>query len=467
MRVTILVACLLVVAAAPVLAEDEPRWLAVVGGTLIDGTEGEPRSAVTIVVKNERIARIAPADEVVLPEGAKVIDASGKWVIPGLIDAHIHFFQSGSLYSRPDIIDLRAARPYAEEVAEARKKLPETFARYVASGITGVIDAGGPLWTFDVRTLASGIPRAPRVAVTGPLLGTEAPSALSALDDPPILRISSPAEAAEVVDRLLSYEPDLIKIWFVGSEADDVAPAWVSTVIAASHGAGVPIIAHATGLASARAMVEAGANVLAHSIDDASIDDGLMTMMKERGVVYTTTLVVDEGYREVFGRHVRLLDIERRLGDPEVIDTFDDFETLPKALIPDWVRQRPRQGVDAVMAANLVRVAAAGITIAAGSDAGNIGTIHGPSLHRELELMVEAGLTPAQVLVAATRGSAAAMGRLQDLGTVEAGKLADMVILNGDPTADITNSRKIDRVIKGGMVFDPAEIAAELKAAAD
>ncbi len=110
------------------------------------------------------------------------------------------------------------------------------------------------------------------------------------------------------------------------------------------------------------------------------------------------------------------------------------------------------------MAHNLVRMAEAGVTVAAGSDAGNIGTLHGPALHRELEPMVEAGLTPLQALGAASRGGAAVMGRSRELGTIEAGRLADMVIPDADPLADIRNTSRIHLVVNGGRTHDPAEI---------
>ena len=110
--------------------------------------------------------------------------------------------------------------------------------------------------------------------------------------------------------------------------------------------------------------------------------------------------------------------IEMRLGAPKAIASFGDLETLPVHLVPGWVRPRPRRPLDGAVAGNLRKVQAHGITVAAGSDAGNIGTLHGPALHRELDLMVQAGLTPLQALTAATRGGAAVMGRRTDLGTV-------------------------------------------------
>jgi imidazolonepropionase-like amidohydrolase len=229
----------------------------------------------------------------------------------------------------------------------------------------------------------------------------------------------------------------------------------VRAAIEESHAAGVPVVAHATQLRVARAVVEAGAEVLAHSIDDEPIDQALLDLMRERGVIYTTTLMVGPRYRAVFGRHLELSGIERRLGDPEVIQSLGELDRLPRELIPAWVVRRPPLPMSPVIAGNLRRVQAAGITIAAGSDAGNIGTLHGPSLHRELELMVEAGLSPMEALTAATGGGAAVMGQSDQLGALEPGKLADFVILDADPLADIRNTAQIRMVIRGGQVFDP------------
>lgn len=464
MRAIAVLGCLLFIA-MPLSAQEQPQWLALVGGTVFDGTGGRLRATTTILVENEHIVQIGPARDIAVPEGAMVIDVRGKWIVPGLIDARVHFSSSGGLYASPDLVDLRAVKPYEDEVAEARKTLPETFARYIASGITGVIDMGGPLWTFDVRALASGIPRAPRVAVTGPIVAAEVPSALAALDDPPVLHVPSPAQVEGTVDHLLAYEPDLIKIWLAAGAIED-APEWVSEVIESGRAAGVPVVAHAPAPDAARALARAGVNALADALDHAPIEDELLAILEENGIIYISTLVGDEGYREVLGREVRLLEIERLLGDQEAIESFRDIDTLPREIVPARDRDAPEYS-NPVAAANLVRLQAGGITIAAGSDAGNIGILHGPALHRALELMVAAGLTPTQALLAATRGGAAAMGREDDLGTIEAGKLADLVILDADPTADIRNTQKIHRVIKGGIVFDPIEITEELNLSAE
>jgi hypothetical protein len=142
---------------------------------------------------------------------------------------------------------------------------------------------------------------------------------------------------------------------------------------------------------------------------------------------YTTKLMVGPRYRAVFGRHLELSTIGRRVADPEAIESLGELDRLPRALLPPWVVRRPPLPMTPLIASNLRRVHAAGITIAAGTDAGNIGTLHGPSLHRELELMVEAEPSPIAALTAATRGGAAVMGRSDQLGTLEPGKLADLV----------------------------------------
>ena len=433
------------------------------GATLIDGTGRPPVHDSVVVVHGERIVAAGPRGAVRVPPGAAAVDLSGKWLVPGLIDAHVHFFQSGGLYTRPDVADLREVRPYPEEIADIRARIDQTLARYLASGVTAVLDAGGPLWTFKVRERARELGTAPRVAAAGPLLATRVPAVLGELDDPPMVAIDTPAAARAAVEDLARHRPDLVKIWWVHPDADLADQlARVRAAVEAAHARGLPILVHATQRRVAQAAVAAGADRLAHGVWDEVIDEDLLDAMARRGVVYTPTLAVREGYREVLGRRVQLLAIERRLGDPEVLASFGDAEVLPPRLLPPRPARPRLAGPRRVEAENLRRVAARGITVAAGSDAGNIGTLHGPSLHRELELMAEAGLTPMQVLVAATAGAAADLGRAGDFGTIEPGKLADLVVLDADPLRDIRHTQAIARVMKGGQWFDPVAIAAGL-----
>jgi imidazolonepropionase-like amidohydrolase len=280
-----------------------------------------------------------------------------------------------------------------------------------------------------------------------------------------MLPVATPEEALLAVERLLTHKPDMIKLWLVLSQRDfDEEMRWTRAVMSASEAAGVPVMVHASQLARARTMVAAGANSLAHSITDAVIDDATLAMMKKNNVVYIPTLMVDESYRQVFAGRLKLLNIERRLGDPEAIGSLLRVDPLPFDMtIRNWAKPAPPSGPNNTAAENLRRVQRHGITIAAGSDAGNIGTLHGPALHRELESMVEAGLTPMQALLAATRGGARAMQRMHDLGGLKAGKLADLVVLDGDPLANISNTQNIAHVVKNGVIFDLEKIAQELR----
>ena len=365
--------------------------VAIVGATVIDGTGRAPIANGVVVIAHGRIAAVGSPDRVPVPKTAEIIDVRGKWLIPGLIDAHIHFFQSAGLYTRPDVIDLRSIVPYAQERAANRTRLPATLARYLASGVTGVVDVGGPLWNFEVREQARQMRFAPQMAVAGPLIATYAPDELNH-EDPPIVRVTTAGAARAEVRRQLAFGSDLIKIWFIRWRGQDLDGelAWIRAAIDEAHRGGVRVAVHATELETARAAVHAGADVLVHSVEREPVDAAFLALLRAKGVIYTTTLGVYEGYMKVLRQRPRMTDIDRRIGDAAVIDTFDDLAQLPESAIPGWVATAPPP-IDPVTLANLERVQAAGIVIAAGTDAGNIGTLHGPALHREMELMAEAG----------------------------------------------------------------------------
>src|SRR5947207_15076461 len=151
------------------------RSVAIAGATIVhperDGGEALAGDS-TIVVTGNQIAAVGPARTIAVPAGATIIDARGKWVVPGLIDGHVHFFQSGNLYTRPDAADFNAWMAYAKEVERNKARLPATFKVWHASGVTTVVDVGGPFWNFDVRDSAARTIAAPRVAVAGPLIST-------------------------------------------------------------------------------------------------------------------------------------------------------------------------------------------------------------------------------------------------------------------------------------------------------
>jgi imidazolonepropionase-like amidohydrolase len=441
---------------APVPPVAAAGGFAIVGATLLDGTGAPPRPDSVIVVEGERIKAVGSRAEVPLPKGLRIVDGRGRWVMPGLVDAHVHFFQSGGVYTRPDVIDLRAHRSYESEIAGVKQRLDQTLARYLRCGVTSVVDAGGPMWNFEVRDHAARTPLAPRVAVAGPLLSTVARPQLD-LGDPPIVKVDSPAAARALVSREALRRPELIKIWYIQRPGDDAAAnrASLDAVVDEARRHRLRVAVHATELAGARAAVDAGASVLVHSVFDQPVDDAFVAAVRDEGVLYVPTLFVTRGYDLVLSGRFEPTSAERRLGDPEVLRTFEELKTFPEFKPSPRPRTEERL---AVASANLRRLAAGGARIAAGTDAGNIGTLHGPSIYRELRLMVEAGMTPAQVLSAATLGGARVMGRDAELGTLAAGKLADLLVLDGDPTADLAVLEVPREVVKGGRLVDPEEL---------
>ena len=449
------IACLLLVLLPAAIAGAQPT--ALVGATVLNPADDTVVEDATVVIEGTRIAAVGPADEVEVPPDATVRDLSGRYVMPGLVDGHVHFFQSGGLYTRPDALDLRAARPYAEELRRIKARLPDTFRRDLRSGVTSVVAVGGPMWNLDVRARADTTAMAPTVVTAGPLISSVSRPSLDE-GDPPILQITTPAAARQEVREQIAAGVDLVKIWYIVEDTPaDYRPV-VEAVVDEAHAADTRVAVHATELETARAAVEAGADVLVHSVFDRPVDDAFVRLLRENDVLYTPTLMVRERYRQVFAQQIDLTLPEHRIGQKEVLGSLTDPAVLPDSLVPVSIRQRmaraPSVSSDTTAMRNLERLHAAGVPIAAGTDAGNIGTPHGPALFRELELMREAGLTPREVLATATAGGARLMGR-DDLGQLEAGMQADLLVLDENPLTDLTHVRSIRRVVKAGRVFAP------------
>ncbi|MEP6938075.1 MAG: amidohydrolase family protein [Chthoniobacterales bacterium] len=457
--------------------------ISLVGGTVINPGDARITENAVVVISGDTIESVASRKDAGVPVGSRWVDCKGKFILPGYIDTHVHFFQSGDLFTRPDAVDLNSVRPYKDEIAWIKSHLDDTFARYLRCGITSVVDVGGPMWNFEVRKRANATAKAPRVAVAGPLISSVARPQLD-LGDPPIVKIDTPEQGREFVRKLAAQNPDYVKIWYIVPPAPSPSPGAspttgqsdaeraaifrpvVHAVIEESHARKLRVAVHATELEAARASVEEGADLLVHSVTDKLINEAFVRLLKERGTILTPTLVVFERYGRTFANKLNLTPEEKAWGNPEVIALLD-VTKLPPDKVPDRIKtalkdpdavlNRIKQTYD-ISLKNLKTLEDAGVTIAAGTDAGNIGTIHGPALFREFQLMREAGLTPMQILQSATANAARTFGGSigPKIGTIAPGKLADLVILNSNPLDDIGHASDLQTVMKNGVMY-PAE----------
>jgi imidazolonepropionase-like amidohydrolase len=439
----------------------------ILNGTAIDPGTGKIMPNAAITIEGDHITAVKENGTDISKKGDVVINARGKFILPGYIDTHVHFFQSGSLFTRPDAVDLTSVRPYKDEVAMIKRNLPDALARYLRSGITSVLDIGGPLWNFEMRKIANSTAKAPRVAAAGPLISSVSRPQLD-LGDPPIVKIDTPEQGIQMVQKLAPQKPDYIKIWYIVNAENPVEKfrTVVHAVIAEAHRLKLRVAVHATELEAARASVEEGADLLVHSVTDKPVDEAFVKLLKEKGTIVTPTLVVFERYGRTFANKLELTPEEKTWGNPEVIASLD-VTKLPPDKVPDRIKaamanpqpvlDRIQQTYDVALK-NLKTLQEAGIPIATGTDAGNIGAIHGPAIFREFQLMKQAGLTPMQILQCTTANAARTLGGEvgAKIGSLKPGNFADLVILRSNPLDDIKNTSDIDSVMKNGVLY-PAD----------
>jgi imidazolonepropionase-like amidohydrolase len=455
-----------VTTAFPAAAGTPPPPRALVGATLVDGTGGNPVADATVILRGGKIDCAGSRARCPVPDGLETLDVSGKWITPGLIDAHVHFAQTGWVDGRPDAFDVRKDYPYDEVEADLEAHPERFFRSFLCSGVTAVFDVGGYPWSWGLRGQAAADPLAPHVAAAGPLLST-LDFWLNLPAERQFIYLRTDEDSRSGVRYLKSRGTDAVKVWFIPVE-DRKFEEMERVVQAAGEEARrlrVPLIVHATGLREAKAALRAGASLLVHSVGDLPVDEEFLALARKNKVVYCPTLVVVDGYRrlqEAAAAH-RRPDVDDPNGcvDPGILARLAKTADL-KTAAPDPAaaeRRRARLKTFAEQAPrNLLKVRDAGIAIAMGTDAGNPLTLHGPSVYAEMEAMQAAGLAPMDVIVASTRGGARAMGRSAEIGTLEKGKSADLLVLDADPTQDVMAFRRLRYVVRGGVVRTPEEL---------
>lgn len=426
--------------------------------TVIDGTGRAPIRDATVVMRGGRIECVGTC---AVAADVERVDARGKWIIPGLVDAHVHYSQTGWADGRPDAMNLRRRFPYDSTVAVLEAHPERFFRSYLCSGVTATFDVGGYPWTWPLRARAEASNAAPHLAAAGPLLSTidhwvNVPAARQ------FVFMASDSATLAGARMMVHNHSDAIKVWYLAEETSPDTTAFKARLRVAAGEArrgGIPLIVHATDLWQAKDALRAGARLLVHSVDDKPLDDEFIALAKQAGATYTPTLTVTDGYVQLYTHHFDSTGVSLACVDPDTRRKVAITDSLP-SVIPEARLAAFRQRVATqrqTMYANLRRVRDAGIPIAMGTDAGNPLTLHGASIYREMDAMAEAGMTPMEVLVASTRTAARAMGRT-DIGTLEPGKLADLVVLDADPLVSVANLRRVRLVSRGGEIWTREEL---------
>jgi imidazolonepropionase-like amidohydrolase len=391
---------------------------AFVGATVLDGTGADPIENGIVLVRDGRIEAVGPEAEVPVPAQARVVALQGRWLLPGLINAHGHVgsargLESGSqLYTRTNVL--------------------EQLGLYARYGVTTVVSLGGDEEEgIRVRD------------------GSEDPALARArlLVAGPVINPGSPEEAEAEVARLAERGVDWVKFRvddFLG-QGTKMAPEVYRAIIRAAHEHGLPAAAHLVYLDDAHGLMEAGADLLAHSVRDRPVDERLIRMMRERDVCLSPTLT-RELSTFVYGERPDFFDdpFFRAEADPEVLAALEDPDrqaSVRQSLGASWYREALPVAKD-----NMRRLREGGVGIAMGTDSGPPARFQGYFEHLEMEMMVAGGLTPAQVVHSATGGAARCMGLEGRVGTLEPGAWADLLSLDRSPLDDIRNTRAIHGV---------------------
>lgn len=421
------------------------RKVALVGGMLLDGYEAPPLHHATVLIEGDRIVKVGPMASTPVPRGYTVIDTSGRTMMPGMIELHGHLILLGhGNYGQwfPWVAQQGPATLTTVMEIAARQLLE--------AGVTSAVDLGAPLGpSLDVRDrIATGAIPGPRMSMSGPWITRNGGGMTDQFGG---IAVTSTEQAAREVEKLAQAGVDVIKA-HSGLTRDDY-----KAIADTAHRHNLRVHAHVYAEDDVRNALETGIDVLSHAGSAGTAppySPGLITDIVNAG----RPVVITAAHRAWV--YPDTADFPERLQDPQLRKDFTPaiYAEIQRSL-ENWRALGYFQRTDREMIfreRGVRQFIESGTVLGMGTDSGTPMNFHTEALWREAKVHVDMGMPPIKVITALTRGGAAILGKTRDLGTIEAGKLADIIVVRGNPLYDIVALSQVERVLKGGVVYKGA-----------
>ncbi|UTW55922.1 amidohydrolase family protein [Kordiimonas sp. SCSIO 12610] len=419
---------------------------AIVGGRIIDGNGGTPINDGVILIEGDRIKAVGKDGGITIPEGTKIIDADGMTIMPGLIDVHVHF----------DILGHADYNHWFATYEDRMRSdiLPSAAKAMLNAGVTSVRDLGADVsnifWIRD--QINSGQMIGPRTFIAGPFLRKTVTAFVSETykDTWPI---ESPEDAREKVRKLKSMGVDVIK-----TQDEALSEAELAAIYDEAHKQGLRVASHIYSADGIKTALKAGMgpyDTIEHIGDGEApeYDSEILDLILQNQVAMAPTIIALDGLAQIID-NPELTDDPRWKRDlpadiyADVRRSYRNADLSAHPLYKRATTDRPGR------MAKLRQLADAGAVFAVSSDSGTRGNPHHDALWKEMVLLQEAtGKTNMEILIAATKTNAIILNQLENLGTLETGKFADIILIDGDPLAYLSDMRRVRHVIKGGKVI--------------